>query len=103
MHIPDATKSSNRFYVKTAYGRIIDFRIPVGSHEIADIIQLIQVKLNGNNIEVNITINDKTFTCVLDFENDCEIDFSVEDSILPTLGFKHIKLNSAFKMSNEII
>lgn len=88
--IPNVTSENNQFQM----GNIPRIYIPEGSYEISDISKYISSQLNHKNREdIHIKANNNTLKTVI--KGTYDIDFTINNSIGPLLGFtsRHLSAN----------
>jgi hypothetical protein len=111
--IPNITEENNKFKYSADNGttwKIIT--LDKGSYELAAINDEIkrQMILNGdydntnNEFYINITANVSELKCIVDITNISYIvDFTVENSIGPTLGFQSVVIYYGYNKSQDIV
>lgn len=100
--IPNVCEKNNKFYYSLDDGgtfRII--AIPIGSYEVAEILDTLNIEFDKRELTIGITANANTMKCTI--KNEIMIDFTKSDCIGSLLGFNKLKLKPGVHKSDRVV
>lgn len=100
---PNISEKNNKFYY--IVGGVVEFiypiEVPVGTYEVAEIIEFLNKEFQNRKLNIKITADENTMKCCID--SSFEIDFTQNDCIGPVLGFSKKRLPKGENKSNKLV